>query len=99
MANEKIIKTTIEGETCEITCSETGKTLSFKDNTGGLIMFIKGKHGITVVVNDAYKYDKGMVKKYPNLKGINPYLLVPEQINMFITWYFLDTFDEKDKKK
>lgn len=99
MANKKIIKATIEGKDYEISCSETEKILSFKDNTGGKLLFIKGEDGLGIFINDIYKYDKNMIKKYPNLNGINSYFLVPEQVNMFITWYFLDIFNKKEEKK
>lgn len=99
MENKKIIKATVEGKKYEIISSETEKTLSFTDNTGGKIIFIKGKEGIGIFINDTYKYNKEMIKKHSKLNGINSYFLVPEQVNMFIAWYFLDMVNKKTEKK
>ncbi len=76
------LKIKYEGKEYNIEYARRKDILTFKDDNGARIIFVKGA-GIGIFVNEGYKKD---LKKYDSLKRYNAYVLAPEQIKIFKKW-------------
>ena len=79
------LKITYNKRNYEVQYKITDDVLFFNDKNGANIGFAKNGGALSVYVNDKYSNPK-MWKKYPRLKGINAYLLAPEQVRIFLEW-------------
>ncbi len=60
--------------------------LYFTDKYGGSIAFVKSNSGLSIFVDD--KYSEKILEKDFSTLIINSYKLAPEQIKIFVNWYF-----------